>query len=290
MVATWFCAKKFAIVSMGKPIRKMPENSNNTVTAAALIIGDEILSGRTADKNIATIARACTEHGIALKEARVIGDEKADIIEAINALRKKYRYVFTSGGIGPTHDDITADAIAAAFGVDLQVNKQALQMMEQRYGKRDISPSRERMARIPQGASLIKNPLTAAPGFRLENVMVMAGVPQIMEAMLGEIVPELAGGETIFSAAIAVGVGESVIAQGLKSIQDEYGQVKIGSYPRLGKKAPISGEKTFFGEVVLRSSDKVLLNEARAKVQALIDRAHKKHGVELGDIAAKSNS
>jgi len=261
----------------------MPENSNHTVTAAALIIGDEILSGRTADKNIATIAGVCTGRGIALKEVRVIGDEKAAIVGAINALRPKYSYVFTSGGIGPTHDDITADAIAAAFGVDLPVNKQALLLMEEKYGKRDISPSRERMARIPQGASLIKNPLTAAPGFRLENVVVMAGVPQIMQAMLAQIAPTLKGGKIVYSTSIAVGVGESVIAEGLESIQNEYGEVKIGSYPRLG-------EKTFFGEVVLRSSDKVLLNEARAKVQAVIDDAHKKHGVDLSAGSGGANS
>ena len=290
MVATWFCSRKFPTLSMGKPVKKMPENSNNTVTAAALIIGDEILSGRTADKNIATIAKVCTGRGITLEEVRVVGDEKADIIAAVNALRKKYSYVFTSGGIGPTHDDITADAIAAAFGVDLPVSQKALLLMAQRYGKQDISPARKRMARIPQGASLIKNPLTAAPGFRLENVVVMAGVPQIMEAMLGEIAPTLKGGKIIFSAAIAFGVGESVIAGGLERIQNEYGQVKIGSYPRLGKKTPLPGEKTFFGEVVLRSSDKVLLNEARAKVQALIDQAHKKHGVDLDLAASKSNS
>jgi len=252
----------------------MPESSNHTVTAAALIIGDEILSGRTADKNIATIARVCTERGIALKEVRVIGDEKGDIVAAVNALRTKYSYVFTSGGIGPTHDDITADAIAAAFALDLPVNQKALLMMEEKYGKRDISLSRERMARIPEGASLIKNPLTGAPGFKLENVMVMAGVPQILTAMLAEVAPTLKGGEIIYSTSIVVGVGESVIAQGLGLIQDAYPQVKIGSYPKLGGK-PV------FSEVVLRSSDRVLLNEARTKVQAMIDDAHKKHGVDL---------
>ncbi len=273
---------------MGKPVRKMPENTNNTVTGAALIIGDEILSGRTADKNIATIARVCTGRGIALKEVRVIGDEKAAIVGAVNTLRTKYSYVFTSGGIGPTHDDITAEAIAAAFGVDLPVNEQALLMMEEKYGKRDISPARQRMARIPKGASLIRNPLTGAPGFRVENVMVMAGVPQIMEAMLAQIAPSLDGGKIIYSTSIAVGVGESVIAGGLESIQNEYDEVKIGSYPRLSY--PRLGEKTFFGEVVLRSSDKVLLDEARAKVQAMIDDAHKKHGVEMDIVADKSNS
>lgn len=239
-----------------------------------MIIGDEILSGRTADKNIATIARVCTERGIALKEVRVIGDEKADIVGAINALRPKYSYVFTSGGIGPTHDDISADAIAAAFGVDLPVNQNALLLMAEKYGKRDISLSRERMARIPKGAVLIKNPLTAAPGFMLENVVVMAGVPQILAAMLAEIAPTLKGGKIIYSASIVVGVGESVIAHGLGLLQDAYPQVKIGSYPKLGGK-PV------FSEVVLRSSDRVLLNEARIKVQAMIDDAHKKHGVDL---------
>jgi len=268
---------------MGKPVRKMPETTNNTVTAAALIIGDEILSGRTADKNIATIARVCTGRGIALEEVRVVGDEKAAIVAAVNALRTKYTYVFTSGGIGPTHDDITADAIAFAFGVDLPVNRQALEMMAEKYGKLEISPARERMARIPEGAVLIKNPLTGAPGFKLENVMVMAGVPQIMACMLAEIAPTLTGGKIIFSTSVAVGVGESVIAEGLERIQNQYDQVKIGSYPRLG-------EKKFFGEVVLRSSDKVLLDEAAAKVRALIDKAHREHGVELDFAASKNNS
>ncbi len=255
-------------------VNKMSENSNDIVSAAALIIGDEILCGRTTDKNSATIARFCAGRGIALEQVRVVADNKADIVEALNALRKKYTYVFVTGGIGPTHDDITADAVAAAFGVGLALDQQALAMMEEKYGKRDVSPARLRMARVPEGAGLIKNPLTGAPGFRLENVFVMAGVPQIMQGMLAQIAPQLKGGRIVHSVTIPVGVGESIIARGLEQVQNEYDGVKIGSYPRLG-------EKSFFGEVVLRGSDKVMLEEAAAKVRLLIDRAHKERGVEL---------
>jgi len=154
-------------------------------------------------------------------------------------------------------------------------------MMEEKYGKRDVSPARSRMARIPEGAGLIKNPVTGAPGFRLENVFVMAGVPKIMQGMLAQIAPQLKGGRIIHSVTIPVGVGESVIAQGLEQVQSQYREVKIGSYPRLG-------EKPVFTEVVLRSPDKVLLSEASAKVQRVVDQVHLEHGVELAGEKNKS--
>ncbi len=253
----------------------MGEKSQSDVTAGVLVIGDEILSGRTRDKNINTIARFCTECGIDLRQVRVVADDPDDIVEALDALRSRYSYVFTTGGIGPTHDDITAECIARAFEVELEENPEALEMMGRRFGSAEhLSEARRRMARIPKGATLIANAVSAAPGFRMENVFVMAGVPKIMEAMLESIAPELEGGKRLFSRAIKVGVGESVIARALGKIQDQYSDIKIGSYPRLG-------EKPVFSEVVLRGSDPQTLDEATQKVQTAIDKAHGKHGVKM---------
>ena len=247
---------------------------NQDVTAGMLVIGDEILSGRTRDENISEVAQVCTQGGIDLREVRIVADVEEDIIQAVNALRKRYSYVFTTGGIGPTHDDITADAIAKAFNVDLPQNEEARAMIEKRFGDKAISPSGLRMARIPLGASLIANSVSAAPGFCMDNVFVMAGVPVIMRAMLASIAPTLRGGQVVEARTIKVGVGESTIAKGLEEVQNLYPQVKIGSYPSMGKK-PV------YTEVVLRSSVLELLDEATQKVQTLVDETHRVHGVTL---------
>lgn len=244
------------------------------VTAAALVIGDEILSGRTRDENIHEIASLCTEVGIELGEVRIVGDEQGQIIGGVNDLRSKYDHVFTTGGIGPTHDDITARAIAAAFGVDLPVSEEAKALIVAKYGEVDFTPEQLRMARIPVGASLIENIVSGAPGFKIENVYVMAGVPVIMRAMLEAIAPTLEGGRKMLSRAIDVGVGESRIARGLGKIQKQYDGVKIGSYPKMG-------EKPVYTQVVLRSCDALLLDEAAQKVQAMVDEIHRVQNIDL---------
>ncbi|HHG91233.1 MAG TPA: competence/damage-inducible protein A [Devosia sp.] len=254
----------------------MNTNPQPVVSAGLLVIGDEILSGRTPDRNINTIARFCTELGIDLSQVRVVADDVDEVVEAVNALRTRYTHVFTTGGIGPTHDDITAQCMATAFGVELVENPEAIAMMEHRFGdSRALTAARRRMARIPAGATLIPNIVSAAPGFKIGNVYVMAGVPKIMQAMLENIAPTLEGGRRLFSRTIEVGVGESAIAGALKKIQDEYDDVKIGSYPRMG-------EKPVFTEVVLRGADELRLDEAAQKVHRAVNKAHAEHGVNLG--------
>ncbi|HEY5338310.1 MAG TPA: molybdopterin-binding protein [Rhizomicrobium sp.] len=201
------------------------------VTAAVLVIGDEILSGRTQDSNTGHIARVLGALGIDLKEARVVPDEQAEIVTALNALRARYIYVFTTGGIGPTHDDITADAVAAAFGVGIDYHPEALALLEPRYKPGEFHEMRKRMARIPHGGTLIKNSVSVAPGFRIGNVFVMAGVPKIMQAMLEEIVPTLTPGALVHSATVSVRMAEGRLAPGLAELQKTYPQLSLGSYP-----------------------------------------------------------
>lgn len=200
-------------------------------TAAVLIIGDEILSGRTADTNLNTIARFLTALGIDLKEARTVGDEPGQIIGALNALRAAYDYVFTTGGIGPTHDDITADCVAEAFGVALEEHPDALAILERRYGD-DFNAARRRMARVPAGGSLIANPVSDAPGFQMGNVFVMAGVPRIMTAMLEDVAPRLRTGTVVHSRTLRIlGQGEGAIAAPLRAVAEAYRDLSFGSYP-----------------------------------------------------------
>jgi molybdenum cofactor synthesis domain-containing protein len=200
-------------------------------TAAVLVIGDEILSGRTQDTNSNAIARFLGPFGIEVRQIRVVGDRQAEIVEALNALRARYTYVFTTGGIGPTHDDITADAIAVAFGVGIELNAEALALLRARLKSGDLNEARKRMARIPFGASLIRNPVSAAPGFQIENVFVMAGVPSIMQAMLEDVAPRLTRGQVIHTATITARIGEGTIAEPLARVQKEHPEVSIGSYP-----------------------------------------------------------
>ncbi|MBW8302719.1 MAG: competence/damage-inducible protein A [Brevundimonas sp.] len=200
-------------------------------TAAVLIIGDEVLSGRTQDTNLNTIARFLAALGIDLLEARTVGDRKGQIIEALNALRAGHDYVFTTGGIGPTHDDITADAVATAFGVGLPEHPEALAILQRRYGDEFNAP-RRRMARIPEGGTLIANPVTDAPGFQIGNVFVMAGVPKIMTAMLEDVAPRLRTGAVVHARTVRVtGVGEGDVADILTAAARANREISYGSYP-----------------------------------------------------------
>ncbi|MBL0968156.1 MAG: competence/damage-inducible protein A [Brevundimonas sp.] len=201
-------------------------------TAAVLIIGDEILSGRTQDTNLNTIARFLAALGIDLKEARTVGDEAAQIVDALNALRAAHDYVFTTGGIGPTHDDITADAVAEAFGVALPEHPDALAILGKRYAPGEFNAARRRMARVPEGGTLIANPVTDAPGFQIGNVFVMAGVPKIMTAMLEDVAPRLRKGALVHAATIRVsGVGEGTVADILTAAAKADRELSFGSYP-----------------------------------------------------------
>jgi molybdenum cofactor synthesis domain-containing protein len=202
-----------------------------TVTAALIVIGEEILSGRTRDENIAYVASYLTRVGIMLREIRVVADIEAEIVAAVNALRPRFTYVFTTGGIGPTHDDITTDAIAKAFAVEVVVDPAAVAAMRQRFSDQELTPARLRMARIPKGAALIDNVLSRAPGFMLENVIVMAGVPRIMQVMLDAVAPRLAKGRPMLSRSVRVDVPEGDVAEGLADLQLAHPEVQIGSYP-----------------------------------------------------------
>jgi molybdenum cofactor synthesis domain-containing protein len=204
------------------------------VTAAVLIIGDEILSGRTQDTNLNFIARYLGTFGVDLAEARVVGDVKAEIIAALDALRRRYDYVVTTGGIGPTHDDITADCVAEAFGVPLYEHPDILAMMAARW-EGEINPARRRMARIPVGGSLVKNPVQGPPGFQIGNVFVLAGVPTIMRGMMEDVGPRMRPGAVVISRSVRVeGVGESLMAAPLEAVAKAHPALSLGSYPFFG--------------------------------------------------------
>ncbi|MCJ2025205.1 competence/damage-inducible protein A [Methylobacterium sp. J-067] len=237
-----------------------------TVTAAILVIGDEILSGRTKDKNIGTIADYLTAAGIDLREVRIVPDEEDRIVEAVNVLRERYNYLFTTGGIGPTHDDITADCVAKAFGVGIDVDERARAMLLERHKPEDLNEARLRMARIPFGADLIPNAISKAPGFRIGNVMVMAGVPAIMQAMLDAVGPTLTGGTAMRSVTIeAKGIPEGNYAGDLGEIAKRHASVSIGSYPMMTPEG-------FRNRIVVRSRDDAALAAAQAEVEALVAR------------------
>jgi molybdenum cofactor synthesis domain-containing protein len=203
-----------------------------SLTAGLIVIGNEILSGRTLDANTQFVAQKLSGRGIALAEVRVVPDIEAKIIKAVNEVRVEVDYVFTTGGIGPTHDDITAASIAKAFGVKLHADLHARKVMEEHYGRTDLSEPRLKMAMIPVGARLIPNPVSGAPGFIMENVHVMAGVPKIMQAMLENVLPLLKEGPPILSNTVTCSLRESEIAERLSALQDKYMDVDIGSYPQ----------------------------------------------------------
>lgn len=202
-------------------------------TAAMLVIGDEILSGRTRDANMYYLAGELGKRGITLKEVRVVSDDRTAIIEAVNALRAAYDTVITSGGIGPTHDDITAEAIAAAFSVPIGIRDDARALLAAHYARTgtEFNDARQRMARIPDGATLIDNPISVAPGFTLENVHVMAGVPNIFQAMVASVIPTLTGGQPLLSQTLRINRGEGEIAGPLTALAEDYPDLSIGSYP-----------------------------------------------------------
>ena len=219
-------------------------------TAAMLVIGDEILSGRTRDTNTAHLAQELTAHGIDLAEARLVPDRMDAIIDAVRSLSAAYDHVFTSGGIGPTHDDITADAIAAAFDVALEVRADARALMQAHYDQAgmELNAARLRMARIPEEATLIDNPVSTAPGFTLRNVHVMAGVPAVFQAMVASIIPTLTGGAQILSQSLRVLRGEGDIAGPLAEVAAAHPEVSIGSYP-------FTRDGVFGSNIVVRSTD-----------------------------------
>lgn len=239
----------------------MPE----IVTAAMLVIGDEILSGRTKDKNIGHLADIMTAVGIDLKEVRVVPDEEDEIVAAVNAVRARYTYVFTTGGIGPTHDDITADSMAKAFGVPCEYDAKAYVMLEESYARRGIefTEARKRMARMPRGADHIDNPISTAPGFRIGNVHVMAGVPSIFQAMLDNVIPTLKTGTKMLSAMVPCPFGEGLIGGPLGDIQAAHPDTIIGSYPKYG-------DGKFWTELVVRARTQEALDSARIAVEAMV--------------------
>jgi len=231
------------------------------VLASLIIIGDEILSGRTKDANLSYLATWLNEVGIQLAEVRVVPDVACEIADAVNALRAKYDYLFTTGGIGPTHDDITVDSIAAAFGVSVVTHKEAYARMEAHYGAENFTEARKRMTRVPEGAELVDNPVSIAPGICIENVFIMAGVPKIMQAMLEDIRPHLRVGRKVWTQSLTVHAPESKVADELSAIQNGNADTSIGSYPFYG-----SGYGT---TIVVRSADTAAVEKAMGEVQAL---------------------
>lgn len=245
------------------------DRAEGTVTAAVLIIGDEILSGRTQDTNLRDIARYLGAHGIDLAEARTVSDVLEEIVAALNALRERYDYVITTGGIGPTHDDITADAVAAAFGVELYEHPDILEMMTSRWGG-ELNAARRRMARVPVGGDLVNNPVQGPPGFTIGNVFVLAGVPQIMRGMLQDVGPRLKGGAVVVAQTVRVeGSGEGAIAEPLETVAKAHPNMSLGSYP-------FYGPDGYGSNLVLRGRDPA---EVEATVGELIT-ALKAAGIE----------
>lgn len=237
-------------------------------TAALVVIGDEILSGRTEDKNVAQIARWLNGQGIRLLEVRVVPDQEQAIVEAINSLRQDHDYVFTTGGIGPTHDDITIDSIAAAFGVPVIVHPEARQILHDYYSERPpgLTEARLRMARVPAGAELIPNPTSGAPGVRIGNVYILAGVPNIAKAMLEALEGRLEGGRPVVSVTVRAHAAESEVAELLKAVQDEHPGVAIGSYP-------FYRDRGFGADFVVRSDDEKLANRCADALRRQLKKA-----------------
>ncbi|MCU0831701.1 MAG: competence/damage-inducible protein A [Rhizobiaceae bacterium] len=237
------------------------------ITAGMLVIGDEILSGRTKDKNIGHLAEIMTAIGIDLKEVRIVADEEDDIVAAVNALRVRWTYVFTTGGIGPTHDDITADAISKAFDLPCEHDAAAMELLGAHYGARGIefTEARRRMARMPRGAAHIANPVSVAPGFVIGNVHVMAGVPSIFQAMLDNVLPTLKTGTKLLSATVSCPLGEGTIGGPLGDIQKANPDTILGSYPK-----HLDGR--FWTELVVRARDAERLEVVRAQVESMVER------------------
>jgi molybdenum cofactor synthesis domain-containing protein len=243
-------------------------SSKGLVTAGLLVIGDEILSGRTKDKNIGYIAEYLTGIGVDLVEVRVVADDEAAIVSALNEMRARYTYVFTTGGIGPTHDDITADCVAKAFGVAIDHDPRAVAIMKERLAQTgaELNEARMRMTRIPAGAELVLNKVSAAPGFWLGNVIVMAGVPSIMQVMLDEVAPKLKTGVRMLSETVRADAREGDIGTPLGAIAKAHPDVAIGSYPFFDEQR---GPNT---NVVLRARDQEKLAAAKHAVEEMLER------------------
>ena len=233
--------------------------------AALIIIGNEILSGRTKDKNLAYLAEWLNEIGIQLYEVRVIRDDEKEIIDCVNLLRKKYDYVFTTGGIGPTHDDITTESIAMAFNVELETNPEALKILQSYYKEGELNEARLKMTLLPKGAELVENPVTKAPGFKMENVFVMAGIPSIMQGMLEGAKAFLKVGNKMTSKSIDVFMPESYVAEELSKMQDNYPEVEIGSYP-------FNKEGQFGTSLVMRSANLDTLERCASDVAEMVKK------------------
>lgn len=247
----------------------MPEaavpSRQKLVTACVLLIGDEVLSGRTRDSNLPYIAKHLNQIGVQVREARIIPDIEAEIVAAVNEVRARYDYVFTTGGIGPTHDDITADSVAKAFGVPIGHHPEALAILDAHYKETggEFTDARKRMARIPEGASLIANPLSKAPGFQIGNVFVMAGVPMVMQVMLDSLTARLEGGATMQSRTVSAQVGEGQIAEKLGQLQQRYPEIGIGSYPYYRG-------KIFGTSLVMRGTDPATLDRVVEEASELL--------------------
>jgi len=254
------------------PMTGAPENKSKSeiVTAGLLVIGDEILSGRTKDKNIGFTADYLTAIGVDLKEVRVVPDDEPEIVAALNALRARYTYVFTTGGIGPTHDDITADAVAKAFGVPIDYNPRAVEILRARLAQTGgvMNEARMRMTRMPAGAELVLNKISAAPGFRIENVIVMAGIPAVMQAMLEYVTPQLKTGAKMLSETVRADCREGDIGTELGAIAKAHPDVMIGSYPFMDEKRGANAH------VVIRARDPQRLAAVKADVEAMLKRVH----------------
>lgn len=237
-------------------------------TAAMLVIGDEILSGRTRDANMHHLAEQLTAHGIDLREVRVVSDDQAAIVAALNALRAGFDHVFTSGGIGPTHDDITADAVGAAFGVTVDVRADARALLQAHYDRQgtELNAARLRMARIPEGAELIENPVSVAPGFTLENVYVMAGVPSVFQAMVQSVLPTLTGGQPLLSRTLRMMRGEGDLAGPLAEVAIRFPDISFGSYP-------FQKDGVYGSNLVLRGPDADALDTALAALETALETA-----------------
>ena len=235
------------------------------IKASLIIIGDEILSGRTEDKNLSYLANWLGKLGINLCEVRVVLDDKEDIIDAVNSLRKKYDYVFTTGGIGPTHDDITTDCIAKAFGVETRIDDDALEKMEEFLSGKELTEPLLKMLKIPEGGELIYSPATKAPGYKIGNVFVMAGIPKIMQGMLEGMYDYLEKGDIVHSRSLDIMVGESLFAEDLALIQNNFENVSVGSYP-------FSRDGVYGATIVIRSTQESDLDSCESLVKELITK------------------
>ena len=242
----------------------MTEPQAAPVTAAMMIIGNEILSGRTTDANLPFVAGELTKLGIRLMEVRVVADIEADIVAAVNALRQRYTYLFTTGGIGPTHDDITTACVAKAFGLAVHRHPDAVAIMQRRYANpADLTPARLKMTEVPVGGSLIDNPVSGAPGFQIGNVYVMAGIPSVARAMFDGLKHRLQGGPPMLSRTVVSNLGEGLIAADLAAVQERWPDIEIGSYP-------FHRRGVFGSSLVLRGTDAARLDVAAEEVRAVV--------------------